>query len=112
MPDASGSNSSTAEDIGKRVTTLLICLGRVRCLHHRLQPVQIGDLPGHHRDAEWCRRRCRAGTAAQDTGGAQAIYEFEPDEEEILAKLLPQALAIQVYRALLESPPPASMPRG
>jgi F-type H+-transporting ATPase subunit gamma len=36
-----------------------------------------------------------------DTGGA--IYEFEPDEETILAKLLPQALAIQMYRALLES---------
>src|SRR3984885_93850 len=36
-----------------------------------------------------------------DTGGA--IYEFEPDEETILAKLLPQALAIQLYRSLLES---------
>jgi len=36
-----------------------------------------------------------------DTGGA--TYEFEPDEETILAKLLPQALAIQVYRSLLES---------
>jgi F-type H+-transporting ATPase subunit gamma len=36
-----------------------------------------------------------------DTSGA--IYEFEPDEETILAKLLPQALAIQMYRSLLES---------
>ena len=36
-----------------------------------------------------------------DMGGA--IYEFEPDEETILAKLLPQALAIQMYRSLLES---------
>jgi F-type H+-transporting ATPase subunit gamma len=36
-----------------------------------------------------------------DTSGA--MYEFEPDEETILAKLLPQALAIQMYRALLES---------
>ena len=32
-----------------------------------------------------------------------AVYEFEPDEETILARLLPQALAIQVFRALLES---------
>ncbi|MGH7155398.1 MAG: F0F1 ATP synthase subunit gamma [Acetobacteraceae bacterium] len=32
-----------------------------------------------------------------------AIYDFEPDEETILARLLPQNLAIQVYRALLES---------
>nr|WP_294529779.1 F0F1 ATP synthase subunit gamma [uncultured Rhodopila sp.] len=36
-----------------------------------------------------------------DLGGA--TYEFEPDEETILAKLLPQALAIQLYRSLLES---------
>ena len=38
---------------------------------------------------------------AEDLGGA--VYDFEPDEETILARLLPQALAIQVYRALLES---------
>jgi F-type H+-transporting ATPase subunit gamma len=36
-----------------------------------------------------------------DSGGA--MYDFEPDEETILAKLLPQALAIQMYRSLLES---------
>jgi F-type H+-transporting ATPase subunit gamma len=35
--------------------------------------------------------------------GAQAVYEFEPDEETILARLLPQNLAVQLYRALLES---------
>ncbi|MDH3239577.1 MAG: F0F1 ATP synthase subunit gamma [Alphaproteobacteria bacterium] len=32
-----------------------------------------------------------------------AIYEFEPDEETILADLLPSNLGIQVYRAMLES---------
>lgn len=37
-----------------------------------------------------------------DVGG-QMIYEFEPAEEEILARILPQNLAIQVYRALLDS---------
>jgi F-type H+-transporting ATPase subunit gamma len=36
-------------------------------------------------------------------GGARAVYEFEPDEETILTRLLPQNLAIQVYRALLEN---------
>ncbi|TCH96194.1 F0F1 ATP synthase subunit gamma [Roseococcus sp. SYP-B2431] len=40
---------------------------------------------------------------ASPADGAPALYEFEPTEEEILAKLLPQNLAIQVYRALLES---------
>ena len=32
-----------------------------------------------------------------------AIYEFEPDEEEILADLLPRNLAAQIHMALLES---------
>jgi len=36
-----------------------------------------------------------------DMGGA--IYEFEPDEEEILAELLPRNLAVQIYTALLEN---------
>jgi F-type H+-transporting ATPase subunit gamma len=40
------------------------------------------------------------GGAATESG---AIYEFEPDEEEILAALLPRNLAVQVYRALLEN---------
>jgi len=42
--------------------------------------------------------------AAAETGGElKAMYEFEPDEEQILADLLPKNLSIQVYRALLES---------
>jgi F-type H+-transporting ATPase subunit gamma len=35
--------------------------------------------------------------------GPRAVYEFEPDEETILVRLLPQNLAIQIYRAMLES---------
>jgi F-type H+-transporting ATPase subunit gamma len=35
--------------------------------------------------------------------GLRATYEFEPDEETILLRLLPQNLAIQIYRAMLES---------
>jgi F-type H+-transporting ATPase subunit gamma len=35
--------------------------------------------------------------------GPAQLYEYEPTEEEILARLLPQNLAIQVYRALLDS---------
>jgi F-type H+-transporting ATPase subunit gamma len=38
---------------------------------------------------------------APESGGA--IYEFEPDEEEILAELLPNNLAVQIYTALLEN---------
>jgi F-type H+-transporting ATPase subunit gamma len=35
--------------------------------------------------------------------GPQALYAYEPAEEEILATLLPRNLAIQIYRAILES---------
>jgi len=38
-----------------------------------------------------------------ETAGAKAIYEFEPDEETLLARLLPANLGVQIYRALLES---------
>jgi len=44
--------------------------------------------------------------AANDAGtgpASLAAVEFEPDEEEILADLLPRNIAIQVYRALLEN---------
>jgi F-type H+-transporting ATPase subunit gamma len=37
------------------------------------------------------------------TNAPTAVYEFEPDEETILAALLPRNLAMQVYGALLES---------
>jgi F-type H+-transporting ATPase subunit gamma len=30
-------------------------------------------------------------------------YEYEPDEGEILAQLLPRAVAVRIYRALLEN---------
>jgi F-type H+-transporting ATPase subunit gamma len=39
--------------------------------------------------------------AATDNGGA--AYEYEPDEEEILAELLPRNIAVQIFRALLEN---------
>ncbi len=45
----------------------------------------------------------RAGDE-QATGPASlAAIEYEPDEEEILADLIPRNIAVQVYRALLEN---------
>jgi len=41
--------------------------------------------------------------APAETTGPQAQYEFEPDEEAILAALLPRNMAIQLFRALIES---------
>jgi F-type H+-transporting ATPase subunit gamma len=40
---------------------------------------------------------------AQETGGAGASYEYEPDEAAILAELLPHNLSVQIYKALLEN---------
>ncbi|WP_119270399.1 F0F1 ATP synthase subunit gamma [Taklimakanibacter deserti] len=42
-----------------------------------------------------------AGGKAPDLGGA--IYDAEPDENEILADLLPRNIAVQIFRALLEN---------
>ena len=39
--------------------------------------------------------------AAASSGGA--VYEYEPDEEDILAELLPRNISVQVFRALLEN---------
>jgi F-type H+-transporting ATPase subunit gamma len=39
--------------------------------------------------------------ASDSLGGA--VYEYEPEEEEILAQLLPRNVAVQILRALLEN---------
>ena len=44
-----------------------------------------------------------AGEAPAAATGSQAAVEYEPDEEEILADLLPRNVAVQVFRALLEN---------
>jgi F-type H+-transporting ATPase subunit gamma len=41
--------------------------------------------------------------AATQTQGASAAVEYEPDEESILADLLPRNVAIQLFRAMLEN---------
>ena len=38
--------------------------------------------------------------AGNDTG---SIYEYEPDEDEILTELLPRNISVQIFRALLEN---------
>ncbi len=35
--------------------------------------------------------------------GPQALYEYEPDEEQILQALLPRNLSVQIYTAILEN---------
>ncbi|HTG38675.1 F0F1 ATP synthase subunit gamma [Sphingomonas sp.] len=45
--------------------------------------------------------RVPTASASQSDGGA--VMEYEPDEESILADLLPRNVAIQIYRALREN---------
>ena len=40
---------------------------------------------------------------AADNGAAAFSYEYEPEEDELLASLLPRNLSTQIYSALLES---------
>jgi F-type H+-transporting ATPase subunit gamma len=44
-----------------------------------------------------------ANDAAPAASAMSAAVEYEPDEEEILAALLPRNVAIQIYRAMLEN---------
>jgi F-type H+-transporting ATPase subunit gamma len=46
-----------------------------------------------------------AGASSEEprATAAPAAVEYEPDEEEILADLLPRNIAVQIYRALLEN---------
>jgi len=39
----------------------------------------------------------------EDEGGGHGVYDYEPEEAEILADLLPRNLGVQVFRSLLES---------
>lgn len=46
------------------------------------------------------------GESAAETemaDGDGAVYDYEPDEQEILADLLPRNLAVQIFRAILEN---------
>jgi len=44
-----------------------------------------------------------AAEGVEEQAGPKALYEFEPSEEEILERLLPRNLGVQIYRALLDS---------
>ncbi len=94
---------SDAQEIGQRITAMLMAgeIDVATIVYNRFHSVisqivtetQLVPMPVAEAAAQ----------APEQATGAQAIYEFEPDEETMLARLLPQNLAIQIYRALLES---------
>jgi F-type H+-transporting ATPase subunit gamma len=42
-------------------------------------------------------------TEPAGNGAGKAVYDFEPEEDQIIADLIPRNLAIQIYKTLLES---------
>ena len=90
-----------ADDIGRQVAEMLVRgeVDVVTIVYNRFQSVisqvvteqQLIPLP------------LPANENEEPSAGPRAMYEFEPDEETILARLLPQNLSVQIYRALLES---------
>jgi F-type H+-transporting ATPase subunit gamma len=44
-----------------------------------------------------------AGEGMGGGGDDGTVYDYEPDEEEILAQILPRNIAVQIFRALLEN---------
>ncbi len=92
------SASQHAED-DRRQDRAALRGGRVRRLHAVLLALQVGDRADSDRRSRSFRRcsRTRRGS------GDGAAYEYEPEEEEILAELLPRNIAVQIFRALLEN---------
>jgi F-type H+-transporting ATPase subunit gamma len=92
---------SDAEAVAQRVTAMLAAgeVDVVSIIYNRFQSV-ISQVVTEQRLVPAPMPE-GAATGAEAMGGA--VYEFEPDEETILARLLPQNLAIQIYRAMLES---------
>jgi F-type H+-transporting ATPase subunit gamma len=66
--------------------------------HETLLPLQQADVLGDEGDEE------EAEEADRDEGQhGRALWIYEPDPEEILARLVPDYVEISIYRALLES---------
>ena len=92
-----------AQDIADRVMAMLEAGEFDVCtlITNRFKSV-ISQIPGEQQLIP------AAIPAANDNPGAEAapggaLYEYEPGEDELLSQLLPKNIAVQIYRALLES---------
>ena len=87
-----------AEGIAEKIVAPLRG-GRFRRVHAVLLALQVG----HRADSDRAADHPAGVRAREATDAGGAIYEYEPDEEEILAELLPRNIAVQIFRALLEN---------
>ncbi len=92
---------SDVNEVAARVTAMLAAGEFDVCtiVYNRFQSV-ISQIPTEMQLVPLAIPEADAAPAAT---GPQAQYEFEPDEEAILAALLPRNMAIQLFRALIES---------
>jgi F-type H+-transporting ATPase subunit gamma len=63
--------------------------------HETLLPLQQADILGEEEDEE--------DQTEEEERHRRALWIYEPDPEEILARLVPDYVEISIYRALLES---------
>jgi F-type H+-transporting ATPase subunit gamma len=104
---------ANAREIGEEMTARYVDedLDRVELVYNRfvspltqhvwrqtLLPLQQAEVTGEGAELE-----AEAGEAASDDGQPRSQWEFEPEPEQLLARLIPEYVTISVYRALLES---------
>jgi F-type H+-transporting ATPase subunit gamma len=87
---------SDAEEIGTRVTAMLAAgeIDVATLVYNKFKSVIAQEVTA---------QQIIPAPPPPEGQVSDVSYDFEPDEQTILARLLPQALSIQLYRALLES---------
>src|ERR671927_126759 len=69
--------------------------------HETLLPLQQADILGEDEDEEEGEEETIEDSEGRDQ--SRSLWIYEPDPEEILARLVPDYVEISIYRALLES---------
>ena len=105
---------ANAREIGEEMTARYVeeDLDRVELIYNRfvspltqhvwrqtLLPLQQAEVIGEGAEQEVGGEE----EAEEDAGQARSQWEFEPEPEDLLARLIPEYVTISVYRALLES---------
>ena len=106
---------SDARDIGEALTAQYVDenVDRVEMIYNRfvspltqnvwrqtLLPLQQAQVVGEGAESE---EEEATDEGSSDEQGAKSEWDFEPEAEELLGRLIPEYVTISVYRALLES---------
>jgi F-type H+-transporting ATPase subunit gamma len=107
---------SDARDIGEALTAQYVDenVDRVEMIYNRfvspltqhvwrqtLLPLQQAEIVGEGAEAE--EEESPDEEVSSDGQGQKSEWDFEPEAEELLGRLIPEYVTISVYRALLES---------